>query len=178
MLAAQLAALVAAVPLLLAQESGPFPPTEFDEVFELELTADSPREVESRGPSATVEYFVDFEGTLHIWTRSELDLSLRIEDTDLESIVGEDADSGGGDTPYVRVEVALNDSLVITAFSSNEEALGTFALHVVAAPETEATRAEAAAGRDALWEARRHVRSDIRWKSPYYWAPFILVGQE
>jgi hypothetical protein len=69
-------ALALLAPVVPAQEPrAPIPPTPFDEVFELELTADS--------PTATVEYFVDFEGTLHVWTRSDLDLSLRVEDTEL-----------------------------------------------------------------------------------------------
>jgi CHAT domain-containing protein len=29
---------------------------------------------------------------------------------------------------------------------------------------------------EALWRAKRWVRSQEKWKSPYYWAPFVLVG--
>jgi CHAT domain-containing protein/Tfp pilus assembly protein PilF len=29
---------------------------------------------------------------------------------------------------------------------------------------------------EALWKAKRWVRSQEKWKSPYYWAPFVLVG--
>ena len=28
----------------------------------------------------------------------------------------------------------------------------------------------------ALWEARRRVRKKAGWESPFYWAPFVLVG--
>ena len=27
-----------------------------------------------------------------------------------------------------------------------------------------------------LQEARKNVRANPRWSSPYYWAPFVLVG--
>ena len=29
---------------------------------------------------------------------------------------------------------------------------------------------------DALQKARKHIRNDPRWSSPYYWAPFVLLG--
>jgi CHAT domain-containing protein/tetratricopeptide (TPR) repeat protein len=29
----------------------------------------------------------------------------------------------------------------------------------------------------ALWEAKRKVRGDPAWADPYYWAPFVIVGQ-
>jgi CHAT domain-containing protein len=31
---------------------------------------------------------------------------------------------------------------------------------------------------EALWKAKRWVRSQEKWKSPYYWAPFVLIGPD
>lgn len=73
-------ALLAAAALAFAQDAKPIPPTPYDRVFELEITADDPLLIEGRGPTVVVEYEVEFSGTLHVWTRSELDLFLQVDD--------------------------------------------------------------------------------------------------
>jgi hypothetical protein len=69
--------LLIAVPLVLAQDP---PLSPFDEVHELELGAEDEALVEGHGPAQIVEYEIEFDGTLHVWTHSELDLFLRVED--------------------------------------------------------------------------------------------------
>jgi hypothetical protein len=154
-------AIATLVPLLLAQDSEPIPPSPFDEVHTLELTGDDPPLIDGRGPTAIVELEVEFSGTLHLWTRSELDLFLRVEDTSDESVLGEDDDSGGGDVPYVALPVERGAYLAIFIASASADALGPFELHAVAAPKTAATLAAAQAGAEALAEARRmHAAGD------------------
>ena len=52
----------------------PIPPTPYDRVIELEITAADPVLVDGRGPTVVVEYEVEFEGTLHVWALSDMDL--------------------------------------------------------------------------------------------------------
>ena len=130
------------------------PSSPFDQVVALELTAADESLVEGRGPARLVEYEVEFEGTLHVWTRSELDLFLRVEDAQDGELLGEDDDSGGGSTPYLRFEVSSGDVLAVVACGP-PSATGELSLHLVAAPVTAATRAATAAMRQARSEASR-----------------------
>ena len=100
--------------------------------------------VEGRGPAQVVEYAVEFEGTLHVWTSSELDLYLRIDDIASMEVLGEDDDSGGGDTPYLRLDVNRGDRLAVFV-SGPVGRVGGLLLHLIAAPETGLTREVGAA---------------------------------
>jgi hypothetical protein len=124
--------LLALVPLVFAQETTPIAPSPFDEVHELELSEEDEALVEARGPAQLVELEVEFEGTLHIWTTSELDLFLRVEDADDSELLAEDGNSGGGVTPYLRLEVSEGD-VVAVIVAGLEGALGSAALHLIAA---------------------------------------------
>ena len=44
------------------------------------IAADDPALVDGRGPGAVAEVEVEFDGTLHLWTESELALSLHVDD--------------------------------------------------------------------------------------------------
>ena len=123
----------------LGQEEGNVPPTPYDRVFEFELTEDDPELIDSGGLTVVVEYDVEFSGTLHLWTRSELDLYLRVEDVMDSSILAEDDNSGGGGTPYAELRVEEGDYLAILIAGAMGGELGPLELHAVASPETEAT---------------------------------------
>ncbi len=138
-----------------SQHAETLPPSPYDEVYVLELTVDDPALVEGRGPTVMVELEIEFSGTLHLWTRSELDLFLRVEDTSDGRLLAEDDDSGGGNVPYVRREVEEGARLVVLIASTGPEALGPLELHVVAAPETKATREAALRATDGLAEVQR-----------------------
>jgi len=59
-------ALLAAIPLLLAQESEPVPPTPFDRVIDLEITEHDEPAIDGHGGTVFAEYEVEFDGTLHV----------------------------------------------------------------------------------------------------------------
>ncbi len=138
-----------------AQASGAPPPSPLDEVHALELTADDPALIDGRGPTQLVELEIRFSGTLHLWTRSELDLFLQVVDPESFAILAEDDDSGGGNVPYLERTVEEGDRLAVLIASTGADALGSFELHVVAAPETETTREAALRATGGLAEARR-----------------------
>ena len=118
---------------LITPQSGELPPHPLDRVVELELT---------EGEPCRHEYLSEFEGTLHVWTMSGIDLSLRVEDSNSGELLAEDLDSGGGDTPYIRLEVEHRQQLVIqcSAEDASESSSDAFSLHLIACPETEETR--------------------------------------
>ena len=142
--------------LVTPQTDEPLPLHPLDRVVELEFTAYEP---------LRYEYESEFEGTLHVWTSSELDLALQVEQRGDASVFGEDDNSGGGDTPYVRLKVERGDGLTVhvTRAEGAEAAIGALTLHMIAAPETAATRAAAlAAGEtrkvaDKLIEEGNHI---------------------
>jgi tetratricopeptide (TPR) repeat protein len=133
-----LAALVLAPPQDLDLE--PAPPTPYDRVIELEITADDEPLLDGRGPTVVYEYQVAFEGNLHIWTTSsELDLFLQVDNTDEGYVRGSDGDAGGGTTPYIRLGVQEGDRLAVLV-AGGPGAVGTLGLHLIAAPENLTTR--------------------------------------
>jgi len=148
------AALIAV--LALPQGLEPIPPTPYDRVVELEITSDDEPAIEDHGPTVFAEYEVQFDGTLHVWATSELDLFLQVDDAGAARTLASDDNSGGGSTPYLSLDVAGGDWLVVLVAGA-PGSTGFLSLHLVAAPETEATRAAAAAGRDALREAQRLI---------------------
>jgi len=147
-----LPALLALIPLLVAQKSEPVSTTPFDRVLELEIHADDEPAIEGRGPTAVAEYEVEFKGTLHVWTTSELDLFLQVDDAAEARILASDDNSGGGTTPYLALDVEPGDWLVILV-AGDPGSTGPLTLHLIAAPETEAGRAAEKAARDALRDA-------------------------
>jgi CHAT domain-containing protein/tetratricopeptide (TPR) repeat protein len=147
-----LVALVLAPPQELDLE--PFPPTPYDKVIRLEITADDPELIEGRGPTAVCEYRAEFDGALHVWTRSELDLFIQVDDIQAFRTLASDDDSGGGSTPYTRVDVRVDGRLAVLV-ASPAGGSGPVTLHLVASPETEVTREAAARARAAMEGARR-----------------------
>lgn len=129
------------------------PPTPFDQAFALQIETGDPI-LDGHGPSKRVEYEAEYSGTLHLWTKADrdLDLFLRLEDTDGPLRV-EDDNSGGGSTPYLRLDVEPGRRLVIRvalAHAGQEARDFSVEMHAVAAPETRATREAALAAREAL----------------------------
>ena len=146
-LLAPLLYLAAAIPL---QDDAPPPASPFDQVVELELSAEDPALIDGQGPTAVVEYEVQFEGTLHVWTsQSEIDLYLQVDDASAMRTLVADGDSGGGTTPYVELELAPGTQLAILV-AGTVGSSGPLALHFAAAPENATTLAAAAKGREAL----------------------------
>jgi tetratricopeptide (TPR) repeat protein len=131
-----------------APQNEPPPSTPFDRVVPLELTADEP---------AFAEYAVEFDGALHVFARSDLDLSLQVDDARAARTLASDQNSGGGTTPYVRCDARAGDQLALLV-DAGPEGAGPATLHLIAAPETEATRAAGDMGREALAEAMRLAR--------------------
>jgi len=143
--------LLTILPLLLAQDSEPIPATPYDLVLELELTADSER-IGDSGPGVIIGYEIEFSGTVHIWTKSELDLVLRVQDLGGRLLATDDF-SGGGVTPYIRLGVDKGNFVDVHVASKSEVNLGAASLHLIACPESKATHAAAARAKDALREA-------------------------
>ena len=134
---------------LLAQAAGISPePSPHDRIVELELTAED-LPLEDQGPARWVEHEVGFSGTLHIWTRSGIDLFLHIED-ESGLMLGEDDNSGGGKTPYLELEVETGHRLYIAVAGAVPESIGPFALHLIASPEAAETRAAAERSLESL----------------------------
>jgi len=156
-----LPALLALIPLLVTQESEPVPPTPFDRVLELEIHADDEVAIEGHGPTAFAEYEVEFEGTLHVWTTSELDLFLQVDDAAEARALASDDNSGGGTTPFLALDVQPGDWLVILV-AGDPESTGPLTLHLIASPETEAGRAAEKAAQDALRDGTRLVNEGQR----------------
>jgi len=148
--------LLATVSLAFAQSSEPVPATPYDLTLELEISAGS-EPIEGYGPAVIIGYEIDFTGTLHIWTRSELDLVLGVQDLGGRSLARDD-NSGGGDTPYIKLGVDKGNFIDVVAASKSGAPPGALELHLIASPETGATRSAAAAAGEALQEAGRLAR--------------------
>ncbi len=159
----RLGALSARVVLALApvqvHDLEPTRPSPFDRVIALEIDA-SDALLEGRGLAEFVEYVPEFDGRLHVWTTvegtTELDLCLRIERAD-SSPVREDDNSGGGSTPYSSFEVERGRTLLIVSAASQPGRVGRFSLHLVAAPETDDTRAAAEQAQSTVALLREQV---------------------
>jgi len=147
----------ACLALAFAQEAAPVPGTPFDRVMELEISGSDEPAIEGHGPAVFAEYEVEFDGTLHIWATSELDLFLRIDDASEARPLASDDDSGGGTTPYLQLEVEQGDWLMVLV-AGDPDATGPLTLHLIATPETDAGRMAEAAAQQALSESARLVR--------------------
>jgi len=146
--------LLATLPLLLAQDSEPLPPSPFDRVIELEITEHDEPAIEGHGPTAIAEYEAEFTGTLHIWTESELDLFLQVDDAAEARPLASDDNSGGGTTPYMALAVKRGDWLMALVAGA-PGATGPLTLHLIAAAETEVSRAASILARETLGAATR-----------------------
>ena len=155
-IAPMLPASLACLALAIAQEAEPVPGTPFDRVMELELTESDEPAIEGHGPTTLAEYEVQFDGTLHIWTASELDLFLQVDDAAEARPLASDGDSGGGTTPYLELEVEKGDWLVVLV-AGDPGATGSLSLHLIATPESEAGRLAEAAAQNALRESARLI---------------------
>jgi len=153
--------LLTTLPFLLAQNSEPIPPTPFDRVIELEITAADEPAIEGHGPTGFAEYEVEFDGTLHVWTTSELDLFLQVDDAAGALTLASDDNSGGGTTPYVSLDVELGDWLVVLV-AGDPGVTGPLALHLIATPASEAGRLAEIAAQEALRESARLVSEGRR----------------
>jgi len=147
-------ALLAILPPLLAQDSEPIPPSPHDRVIELEITEHDEPAIEGRGGTAVAEYEALFDGTLHIWTTSELDLFLQVDDAAEARPLASDDNSGGGTTPYIALDVQTGDWLGIL-IAGDPGATGSLTLQLLAAPETEAGRTAEKLARDTRESATR-----------------------
>jgi len=151
--------------LALPQDLEPVPPTPFDRVVELKITSHDEPAIEDHGGTAIAEYEVEFDGTLHVWTTSELDLFLQVDDAAEARTLASDDNSGGGTTPYLELEVHQGDWLIVLV-AGDPGATGSLVLHLVAAPETEAGRMAETAALNAMRESERLVsegrRADAR----------------
>ena len=153
--------LLASLPFLLVQDSEPIPPTPFDRVIELEITAADEPAIEGHGPTGFAEYEVQFDGTLHVWATSELDLFLQVDDAAEARTLASDDNSGGGTTPYVSLDVERGDWLVVLV-AGDPGATGPLSLHLIATPESEAGRLAEIAAQDALRDSTRLVSEGRR----------------
>jgi len=142
-------------------DDAPVPPTPFDRVLELEITEHDEPAIEGHGPTAVAEYEVEFDGVLHVWTSSKLDLFLRVDDAADARLLATDDNSGGGTTPYLSINVQNGDWLIIL-IAGAPESVGALKLHLVAAPGSDAVRAATTAAREALRDATRLVSNDQR----------------
>jgi len=139
--------------LALVQGPASIPPTPYDLVVELEITDDS-EPIEGYGPAVVFEYEVGFDGVLHAWAISGLDLFIRVEELNRGAAV-EDDDDGGGGAPYVELEVQEGDYLAVILASKMPRPNGRLALHLIASPETEETLGAARDAQEALAELNR-----------------------
>jgi CHAT domain-containing protein/tetratricopeptide (TPR) repeat protein len=151
--------MLAALLLLALQDSSAAPPRPFDRVVPLEIVPSDPV-LEGHGPSKRVEHTIEFSGTLHVWTKGagKLDTFLRVED-ESGKLLDEDDDSGGKPTPYVKLEVEPGMKLVIAVAASKPGGTGKVELHLLAAPETDATRAEAKRAKQELIEVKKLLKA-------------------
>ncbi|MFT5477940.1 MAG: CHAT domain-containing protein/tetratricopeptide (TPR) repeat protein [Planctomycetota bacterium] len=147
-MAAMLSPLLACLPLVLAQNDARIRPTSHDRVLELEISEYDEPAIDGHGPTVYAEYEVGFDGALHVWTSSDLDLFLRIDDALAARPLASDENSGGGTTPYVTLDVHVGDVLV-AFIAGTPGSTGALSLHMVAGLETEAGRATARIARDA-----------------------------
>ncbi|MBK7878154.1 MAG: CHAT domain-containing protein [Planctomycetes bacterium] len=135
--------------LLLAlalQVSDPPPTARQETVVPLQIDADDSI-LDGRGRCESFEHVCETSGALHVWTRVEddTDLFLRVDAAD-GTRVGEDDDSGGGRTPYLKLGVERGQRLRVRAAVAKPETGAALEprrlrLHLVLVPETDATRA-------------------------------------
>jgi len=156
-----LPASLACLALVFAQETESIPPSAYNRVVELEITGSEEPAIEGHGPTAFAEYEVEFDGTLHIWTKSELDLFLRVDDATEARPLASDDNSGGGTTPYLQLEVGKGDWLVVLV-AGDLGATGPLSLHLIATPASEAGRLAEIAAQDALRDSTRLVSEGRR----------------
>jgi len=131
------------------------PPTKFDRVYELDVDAEEPSLIDGRGPTVVAEYDVEFSGSLHLWTSSELDLFARVENPLTGRILRENDDSGDDKNPYIQLTVQTGDLLAVLVAARDAGVAGVVKLHLAAAPESEVTRLASKAAEDGAVEARR-----------------------
>ena len=99
----------------LAQEEPP--EVSVDDSIVVELTGDGPT-LEGHGPCRVFHCTSDFEGMLFVWAVSdEVDPFLRITAAD-DTLLGENDNSGPGNSPLLRIPVREGTELRITAASS------------------------------------------------------------
>jgi CHAT domain-containing protein len=128
--------------------------TPFDQVVELELAEDDEALIDGRGPTAVVDYEVRFDGWLHVWAESELDLFLQLDDVRAFETLTSDDDSGGGTTPYVSLPVR-NGTRIALLVAGHPGDAGEFTLLVRSALEPLEVRIAAAELFSSVAEAER-----------------------
>jgi CHAT domain-containing protein/tetratricopeptide (TPR) repeat protein len=152
-----LLALALAVGNLPSQEAGDPAalPAVLDRVVEIVLDEKDPL-LSGHGACERVEHEVRFSGTLHVWTKVEGDLDTFLKAEDAEGkFLAKDDDSGGKPTPYLKLKVEPGRKLVIVVAASKTGGTGKVELHLVSAPETDTTRAEAERARQELAEIKK-----------------------
>ncbi len=141
--------------ILLGQLPASAPAVSSDRVVPLAIDASDPR-LEGHGGFERVEFMSESAGVLHLWTTQDdsLDLLLRIESSDGDTLA-EDDDSGGGSTPFLAIEVAPGDRFFVVTGAARDGAFGRFELHFALGSETADTRAAADASRSTGAEIAR-----------------------
>ncbi len=147
-------ALLAFTSILTVQDAEPVASLPYDRVIELVLSPDdSP--LEGHGPCKRVDYVAEFSGTLHLWTKVENTFDTFLQVVDVGGVLLlDDDDSGGAPTPYLKLEVEPEARLAIVVAAAKTGETGEVELHLVAAPETETTRTEAAGAEEELCEIK------------------------
>ncbi len=108
-----------------------------------------------RGPSTVVEHLVARSGALHVWAESsELDPWLVVRHAS-GSERARDLGSGGGSTPYLRLDVQEGQELEIIVGSEQPARGGAARLHVVPAWESDQSLAAAEQIESDLGEVSR-----------------------
>lgn len=107
-------------------------------------------ELDLSGDGAEFSYVAEISGALSVWAISEhVDLRLAISASN-SPVIRIDEDGGGGTTPWLSIDVEPGVKLeILVALQEGDgapfETQQSVALHIVTAPETEETRALAAA---------------------------------
>jgi len=146
--------MLALVCTLAQSDPAPVAAPELERTVALVLDAGDPS-LAGRGPAERIEHLAGFMGTLHVWTRAEasFDLHLRVEDAQGQ-LLGEDDDAGGGNTPYLRLEVSPAQRIVVVVSLASAVPSGSCELHFQAARESADTLAAASAARADLARVR------------------------
>lgn len=125
------ASLIALLALLAPVELEGFP---LDVMSTIELN-NKCEDVEGFGKVVWVDYHADFDGKLHLWTRSTFDLMLVVEDVS-GNVLFEDDNSGGELTPFLQFEVRTGNHFRIGVVAREPKARGWAQLKQMAFVET------------------------------------------
>ncbi len=129
-------------------------PIEAGAPVQVVIGADAPG-LAGHGRFVAFRHVSDFAGHLYVWARSEeLDPFLRLAKPSGEPLA-EDDDSGGGTTAALRLSVVPGQELRVLVAATASDGPGAVTLCLVAAPETDATRAAVQAAQASIEEVKQ-----------------------